>query len=115
MNEDDATTSVVVGVIRDLTKRVDEYERDSKDDRAAFKATIEQSLVDLRRDFHRALVPLQLDNTDHRKVHETDRIERIERQTVNDSNFKDVRTLIYLVIGLLVGFIIIGAIILILR
>lgn len=112
-NNDDPGVDVVVGVIRDLTKRVDDYERESKADRANFKETIEAGLVQLRRDFHAALAPLQLDEIDHRKVHENDRKERIERQATNDNNFKDIRVLIYLLMGLLIGLLIIGGIIMI--
>lgn len=111
MVTDDENTSVVVGVIRDLTKRVDDYETTSKADRADFKASIEAGLVQLRRDFHAALAPLQLDNIDHHRVHENDRKERIERQATNDNNFKDIRVLIYLAMGLLVGFVVTGIII----
>lgn len=114
-NYEDENTSVVVGVIRDLTKRVDDYEERSSHDRASFKESIEAGMIALRRDFHKALAPLQLDNIDHRKVHENDRLERIDRQKTTDDNFKDVRKLIYLVIGLLVGFIITGIIIIAMR
>lgn len=103
--------SLTVGVIRDLIKRVETYEQNSSADRAAFKASIEAGLVQLRRDFHAALAPLQLDEIDHRKVHENDREERITRQATNDNNFRDIRVLIYLLMGLLIGLLIIGGIV----
>jgi hypothetical protein len=81
---DDDNNSVTVGVIRDLIKRVTDYEVRSQEDRAAFKATIEASLVQLRKDFHVALGPLQLDNIDHRRRHEADQLERVTRQAAND-------------------------------
>ncbi len=49
LSDSDENTSVVVGIIRDLTKRVDDYEANSSADRADFKATIEASVVQLRR------------------------------------------------------------------
>lgn len=79
---DDPYAREVVRAVGDLTKRVDEYERDSKQDRADFKATIEASIAQLRRDFHAALAPIQLNEIDHRKVHENDRQERTNRQMV---------------------------------
>jgi hypothetical protein len=82
--DQDQSDSVTVGVIRDLIKRVTDYERNASDDRQAFKATIEASLVQLRKDFHVALSPLQLDNMDHRRGHEADRTERAARQAAND-------------------------------
>jgi len=81
---DDPYAREVVRAVGDLTKRVDDYERNSSQDRADFKATIEASIVQLRRDFHEALAPIQLNEIDHRKVHETDRSERTNRQLVLD-------------------------------
>ena len=111
LSEDDKTTSVVVGVIRDLTKRVDDYEANSSADRADFKATIEASIVQLRRDFHAALAPIQLNEIDHRTVHENDRKERMDRQAANDANFRAIRSLIYVLIGLVGGFLVIGIVV----
>lgn len=87
----DYDNSLTVGVIRDLIKRVTDYEQHSADDHAAFRATIEGSLVQLRKDFHSALSPLQLDNIDHRRGHETDRLERVARQAANDKSFESLR------------------------
>lgn len=107
---DDGSNSVVIGVIRDLTKRLETYERSSSNERAAFKRSIEANLVQVRKDFHNALSPLQLDNIDHRKTHENDRVERIERQSAYDGSMNVIRVALLIMGGLLVGVLVLLAI-----
>lgn len=108
----DYDNSLTVGVIRDLIKRVTDYEQHSADDHAAFRATIEASLVQLRKDFHAALSPLQLDNIDHRRGHETDRLERVARQAANDKSFESMRNtlrMLTIMIAVTLALLLIGA------
>lgn len=107
---DEGSNSVVIGVIRDLSKSVDEskqrleqYENESKLDRAAFKTTIEDSLRLLRTDFQRALNPFLAEILDHREIHKliiaravVDDKDRSERQVVLN------KWLLALTIGLIV-------------
>ena len=113
MTNDDDETSVVVGIIRDLTKRVDDYERKSSADRQAFKTAIEENMIQLRRDFHAALAPIQLNEIDHRRVHETDRneravdaVDRLNRQLTYNLWMGALTALVVLNL-LLIGFVVI--------
>lgn len=114
MNIEDSnqSTNVVVGVIRDLTKtvedtkdRLEQYEVASSKDRADFKQSIEanidaikqanaQSIVQLRKDFNRALQPIMLETLDSRKGREDllkslndDYATRTQRQIQVDRQF----------------------------
>jgi len=77
---EEGSNSVVIAVIKDLTKRVEEYEKNSSSDRAEFKASIEASIVQLRKDFQRALTPFLMDSIDHKRIHEDDRRDAIAQQ-----------------------------------
>ncbi len=88
-NED---TGIVVGVIRDLQKTVEEnkqqlvdYEKRSSDDRTAFKTSIEESIVQLRKDFQRALTPFLIDSIDHKQLHASEQIKLLDRQKSEDN------------------------------
>src|SRR5882724_2637575 len=97
--------SVTVGVIRNLIDRVTEFEEHNKHDRAQMRHAWESSIVQLRKDFHTALSPLQLDNIDHRKTHEADRMERVQRQAENDKNLYALRIALWILAGLVAGMI----------
>lgn len=100
---DEGSNSVVVGIINAFRKELEAFQQTNIEDRAAFKAAMEASLVDLRKDFHRALINVALDNGDHRAQHANDVKDRIERQSSNDLNFRDIRTLIYILTGVVIG------------
>ncbi len=97
---------IVVGVIRDLTARLEEYEQKNAANRETFQAAITAIVTNLRKDMHRAIAPIQLDQSDHRHTHDADRIERSNRQTETDRRFadlhRDIRRLEHLVILTLV-------------
>jgi hypothetical protein len=89
--EDDSYARAVVKVVGDLTKRVDDYEQSSKEDRAAFKTSIESTMVKLRTDFWDTTIKIQRDAAIHRDEHIVERkeraadlIQRIQRQTTVD-------------------------------
>ena len=66
----EGSNSVVIGIIRDFRKELALYEESNSADRAAFKASIEDSIVQLRKDFSRALHPIMLETLDSRKSRE---------------------------------------------
>lgn len=101
-DEDDRSTSITVGVIRDLITRVDTFERNSSEERAAFKETIEASIVQLRKDFNAAITPINLHIYDHRKEHINDEKDRIDRQRTYDINFAQIRTIILMLAVLVI-------------
>jgi len=94
---DESNTSVTVGVIRALVADVAALTRLLEDDRAAARAQLDLAIVALRQDFHRALGPLQLDNMEHRRAHDSDRNDRIVRQMATDLATSSIqRTLLFL-------------------
>lgn len=111
-NYEDDNTSVTVSVIKDLIKRVEDYEKRASVDRAAFQASIEASIVQLRKDFQRALTPFMIENIDHKQLHretqlavfqkeEKEALERKARQDVIDRQFTFL-TVGLLILGLLI-------------
>lgn len=106
-NYEDGNTTVMVSVIKDLVKRVEDYEQASREDRAAFKASIEASIVQLRKDFQRALTPFMLENIDHRQQHKDAALAIFQREEKEDKERKlrqDIldRRFTYLTIGVVV-------------
>lgn len=105
---------VVIDVIRDLTKRLEvyeqasgakliEYEKRSSAERTAMKRSLEANMVQFRKDFHLAISPLQIDASDHRKTHDVDRLERVNRQASNDHQMYLIRIVLLVMGGVLVA------------
>jgi hypothetical protein len=133
IEDSEQSTSVIVGVIRDLTRTVEEskhqletYEVLSTKERAEFKQSIEASIndirqaneaniVQLRKDFQRALMPFLMENIDHRQVHKdalaqqqklvdqqnADILVRTKRQSEVDRRFT-ILTIVLVVVAVLV-------------
>jgi len=74
--------SVTVGVIRDLTQRLERYEKHADAEREELKRYVEQLLFDFRKNVHESIGALQLNDMDHRRTHDADRIERSNRQLI---------------------------------
>jgi len=72
----------VVNAVLDMSRTVEESVNHGDKARAQLQATVEGIVAALRTDVHRAIVSLQIDQVDHRKAHEADRVERITRQQV---------------------------------
>lgn len=111
-NYEDENTSITVSVIRDLIKRQEDFEAHILAELAKFITTSETSIVQLRKDFQRALQPFMIDNIDHRQLHkdielavfkreEKEAIERKARQDVIDRQFT-LLTVGLLILGLLI-------------
>jgi hypothetical protein len=104
MAGNDSEQSVVVGVIRDLTTRLEAYERHADQERKQFQETVVQLVSNLRRDMHRAITPIQIDQIEHARTHDADRVERSNRQAETDRRMSDlqhdIRQLRYLLIGI---------------
>lgn len=102
---DQQEQSVVVGVIRDLTHRLEEYEQRADTKREIFQETIMANFVDFRNTMNRAIIPMQVDHQDHRRTHDADRTERSNRQTETDRRFgalhDDLRRLQFLLVGVI--------------
>lgn len=112
--EDRRDHSVVIGVIRDLTARLEEYQHKNDEGRREFQERVMAIVSELRRDVNRAIVPMQVDHQDHRRSHEAretaettrieaDRTERSNRQAETDRRFgelhAELRQLRYIIIG----------------
>lgn len=110
----DPEQNIVVGVIRDLTTRLETYQRQNDEGRREFQERVMAIVSDLRRDVNRAITPIQIDYQDHRRTHEaretaeavrfeTDRTERSNRQAETDRRFgelhAELRQLRYVIIA----------------
>lgn len=116
---EEGSNNVVIGIIRDFRNELATYEANNTIDRATFKASIEASIeeikltnavnmVQLRKDFNRAMQPLMLETLDSRKAREDlfrsfndDSIARNIRQVQVDKQFT----------RLIIGIVIIGTVI----
>jgi len=85
--DDTSRSSVVVGVISDLIKKVEDLKQETTDNIASFEKTMmdrqdlfEQKLfdlyVDLRKDIHTSYMKLELDSKQHADVHTAEKLER---------------------------------------
>jgi hypothetical protein len=104
--DDDRYAREVIRAVGDLTKRLEEH-TSTRD--AAFKQlqeTVEGIVVALRTDVHKAIISLQLNNSDHSKTHDADRVERAARQVQVDGTMKEIRNWS---IWALVGIVALGA------
>jgi hypothetical protein len=110
----DPEQNIVVGVIRDLTTRLEEHERLNNKGRHEFQERVMAIVSELRRDVNRAIIPMQVDHQDHRRSHESERsdqtarveaerTERSNRQAETDRRFTELhaelRQLRYFIIG----------------
>lgn len=85
----DDDDSVMVGVIRDLVRRVESYQQHADDEREKLNATVNATVEAMRKDTYRAIIALQLDASQHRDEHSADRkdratdaVDRLNRQLV---------------------------------
>lgn len=105
---EEGSNNVVIGIIGEFRKELAEYEANSTQDRAAFKASIEASLVQLRKDFNRALQPIMLETLDSResrrdllKSLNDDYATRTQRQAEVDRRFT-ILTIIVVIVAVLI-------------
>jgi hypothetical protein len=104
--DDDAYAREVIRVVADLTKRLEEYTRTRDEAFSQLQTSVEGIVVALRTDVHKAIISLQLNNSDHTKTHDADRVERAARQVQVDGQMTEIR---YWSIAALVGIVAIGA------
>lgn len=104
--DDDAYSREVIRVVADLTKRLEEHTRSRDEAFKHLQTTVEGIVVALRTDVHKAIISLQLNNSDHSKTHDADRVDRAARQVAVDKQMSEIRNWS---IGALVGIIAIGA------
>lgn len=107
---DDPYAREVIRTVTELTQRVEAYTRASDEKRDQFQATMEGIVVQMRTDVHKALASLQLNQSDHTKVHAADLVERSNRQVVVDTQLNQIRNWIagalfgiLLIVGILLG------------
>jgi carbamoylphosphate synthase large subunit len=99
-SDDDGYAREVVKVVRDLTTQFEEHTRNGDEGRKQLLRTVEGIVAGLRTDVHKAIISLQLNNSDHEKAHTADRIERATRQVQVDAQMVELR---HWLIGLTVG------------
>jgi hypothetical protein len=104
--DDDRYAREVIRAVGDLTKRLEEHTRSRDEAFKHLQTTLEGVVVALRTDVHKAIISLQLNNSDHTKTHDADRIERAARQVAVDGTMKEIRNWS---IWALVGIVAIGA------
>lgn len=98
--DDDGYAREVVQVVRDLTAQFEEHTRSGDEGRKQLLHTVEGIVAGLRTDVHKAIISLQLNNSDHEKSHSADRIDRATRQVQVDAQMVEIRRWL---IGLTVG------------
>lgn len=113
LSDDDADTSVVVGVIRDLVQRVETYQQHADDERKQLIETVNGTVEAMRKDVFRAIVALQLDASQHRDEHSAERkeraadaIDRLNRQLILNV-WLGALTILVVVNLLLIGFVVV--------
>ncbi len=108
--DDDAYAREVIRVVADLTKRVEEHTKTGEESRKQLQDTVEAIVVALRTDVHKAIISLQLNNSDHSKTHDADRVERAARQVQVDGAMKEIRNWsIWALVGIVaIGFFLVG-------
>ena len=106
MADEDAYAREVIRAVAGLTKQMEEYTRTRDEAFKHLQETVEGVVVALRTDVHKAIISLQLANSDHTKTHDADRVERAARQVAVDGQMTEIR---YWSIAALVGIVAIGA------
>lgn len=75
-NDDDTHSSAMVNAVRDMAVKLEHYTKHADAERAQLIESVNATVEAMRKDVFRVIVNLQLDASQHRDEHSTDRQER---------------------------------------
>lgn len=90
-NEEEFHTSAMVDAVRDMSRKLEQYQRHADDERKKMLGDVNATVAGMRQDFWKTTIAIQRDQAQHRDEHTAERKERAadvvvrsHRQTTHD-------------------------------